>query len=151
MLREFNGDRKIDFAIMEAMKLLMLEQAVSLYRRMQRGEDVPVWVFILFARDTSPDPQTLVRNHFNNVGDTGGLEQVRDTLIVADRQIMVAKTTDWKPSVFRGGRHTVAQHVITQCECYMCLIDEENRADSGAVCDYRIDTLTTPSGYTTVN
>ena len=79
MLREFNGDRKIDFAIMEAMKLLMLEQAVWLYRRMQRGEDVPVWVFILFARDTSPDPQTLVRNHFNNVGDKGGLEQVRDT------------------------------------------------------------------------
>jgi ubiquitin thioesterase otulin len=82
VLHEFNGEnRRIDFALMEATKLLMLRQAVQLYEKMQQGEDVPVWVFILFARDTSPDPQRLMTNHLNNVGDTGGLEQVEMFLL----------------------------------------------------------------------
>lgn len=82
VLHEFNGEnRSIDFALMEATKLLMLQQAVQLYEKMQQGEDVPVWVFILFARDTSPDPQRLMTNHLNNVGDTGGLEQVEMFLL----------------------------------------------------------------------
>lgn len=61
---------------MEAIKLLMLEQAVLMFSRMQQAEEVPVWVYILFARDTSPDPQKFMTQHLNRVGDTGGLEQV---------------------------------------------------------------------------
>lgn len=62
---------------MEAIKLLMFLEAHSLYEASQKGDDVPVFVWLLFARDTSENPESLLKNHINSVGDSGGLEQVR--------------------------------------------------------------------------
>ena len=54
----------------------MLKAAVELYANIQRNEDAPFWAHVLFARDTSPNPEAFMENHLNVVGDTGGLEQV---------------------------------------------------------------------------
>ena len=65
-----------EFKILEAIKLLMYDAAVKLYTRLNRGEDVPVFAMLLFARDSSESPRGLLTNHLNRTGDTGGLEQV---------------------------------------------------------------------------
>ncbi|XP_062617477.1 uncharacterized protein LOC134279138 isoform X1 [Saccostrea cucullata] len=76
-----NQDTKADLQCMEAIKLLMFLEAHSLYEASQRGEEVPVFVWLLFARDTSENPDSLVRNHINPVGDCGGLEQIEMILL----------------------------------------------------------------------
>ncbi|XP_033101358.1 uncharacterized protein LOC117104614 isoform X2 [Anneissia japonica] len=43
--------------------------------------EVPTFVWLIFARDTSPNPRTLMLNHLNNVGSQGGLEQVEMCLL----------------------------------------------------------------------
>ena len=60
-------------------QILMMTSALSLYSRYeQQDESLPVFSWLLFARDTSRDPEMLFHNHINTVGDTGGLEQVRE-------------------------------------------------------------------------
>lgn len=70
-----------EFKILEAIKLLMYDAAVKLYTRLNRGEDVPVFAMLLFARDSSESPRGLLTNHLNRTGDTGGLEQVEMCLL----------------------------------------------------------------------
>lgn len=76
-----NSDTKVDLQCMEAIKLLMFLEAHSLYEASQRGDDVPVFVWLLFARDTSENLESLVKNHINPVGDSGGLEQIEMILL----------------------------------------------------------------------
>lgn len=64
---------------MEAVKLLMMLTAIQLYEDYNNGGDVPVFVWLLFARDTSETPRDLLKNHLNGVGDSAGLEQVIKT------------------------------------------------------------------------
>lgn len=66
-----------EFGLLEALKLLMLARAVELHAAMQSGHDVPIFCWLLFARDTSSCPRTLVANHLSHMGFSGGLEQVR--------------------------------------------------------------------------
>lgn len=54
----------------------MLNRAIELYDDKEKGKEVPFFSVLLFARDTSNDPGQLLRNHLNQVGHTGGLEQV---------------------------------------------------------------------------
>ena len=54
----------------------MLNRAIELYDDKEKGREVPFFSVLLFARDTSSDPGQLLRNHLNQVGHTGGLEQV---------------------------------------------------------------------------
>ena len=61
---------------MEAVKLLMLLHAVRLYEDWQAGRDVPTFACLMYARDTSPNPQLFLLKHLNNIGHTAGLEQV---------------------------------------------------------------------------
>lgn len=70
-----------EFKILEATKLLMFDVAVQLHRKMSRGEDVPVFAMLLFARDSSDSPRRLLTNHLNRTGDTGGLEQVSNSTL----------------------------------------------------------------------
>jgi len=70
-----------EFKILEATKLLMYDAAVHLYKRLSRGEDVPVFAMLLFARDSCDSPPGLLTNHLNKTGDTGGLEQVEMCLL----------------------------------------------------------------------
>ncbi|XP_060047149.1 ubiquitin thioesterase otulin isoform X4 [Erinaceus europaeus] len=70
-----------EYLLYEAIKFLMLSRAIELYDDREQGKDVPFFSVLLFARDTSRDPAQLLRNHLNQVGHTGGLEQVEMLLL----------------------------------------------------------------------
>ncbi|MBN3311219.1 OTUL thioesterase, partial [Amia calva] len=70
-----------EYCVLEALKFLMLSTAIELHTLMQRDSDVPVFCWLLFARDTSESPHTFLTNHLNQVGFTGGLEQVEMFLL----------------------------------------------------------------------
>ncbi|EDL82627.1 sertolin [Rattus norvegicus] len=70
-----------EYSLYEAMKFLMLARAIQLYDDKEKGKEVPFFSVLLFARDTSNDPEQLLRNHLNQVGHTGGLEQVEMFLL----------------------------------------------------------------------
>lgn len=70
-----------EYSLYEAVKFLMLNRAIELYDDKEKGKDVPFFSVLLFARDTSNDPGQLLRNHLNQVGHTGGLEQVEMFLL----------------------------------------------------------------------
>ena len=72
----FNSKSYAEIKLFEALKLLMLKKAVELHQCQSRGEDVPTFVWLLFARDTSEDPKSFMLNHLNLAGKSGGLEQV---------------------------------------------------------------------------
>lgn len=72
----FNTDRSLDIHIMEAVKLHMMVAALELHEANSKGQDVPFFSVLMFARDTSETPLDLMNNHLVQVGDTGGLEQV---------------------------------------------------------------------------
>ena len=71
-----NSGSEEEITLLEAMKLLMFLSAVELYQRNVAGDEVPVFVWLMYARDTSETPAQLLRNHINKCGDSGGLEQV---------------------------------------------------------------------------
>ncbi|KAM4875666.1 ubiquitin thioesterase otulin isoform 1-T1 [Thomomys bottae] len=70
-----------EYSLYEAVKFLMLNKAIELYDDKEKGKEVPFFSVLLFARDTSSDPGQLLRNHLNQVGHTGGLEQVEMFLL----------------------------------------------------------------------
>nr|XP_034379147.1 ubiquitin thioesterase otulin [Arvicanthis niloticus] len=70
-----------EYSLYEAVKFLMLNRAIELYDDKEKGKEVPFFSVLLFARDTSNDPEQLLRNHLNQVGHTGGLEQVEMFLL----------------------------------------------------------------------
>ncbi|XP_032485141.1 ubiquitin thioesterase otulin isoform X3 [Phocoena sinus] len=70
-----------EYSLYEAVKFLMLNRAIELYDDKEKGREVPFFSVLLFARDTSGDPGQLLRNHLNQVGHAGGLEQVEMFLL----------------------------------------------------------------------
>lgn len=66
-----------EYSLYEALKFLMLNTAIELYNDDKNGRRVPVFSWLLFARDTSSNPCQLMHNHLNQIGHSGGLEQVR--------------------------------------------------------------------------
>nr|XP_032823312.1 ubiquitin thioesterase otulin isoform X2 [Petromyzon marinus]XP_032823313.1 ubiquitin thioesterase otulin isoform X2 [Petromyzon marinus] len=77
----FNQLGVTEWRLYEAVKLLMLWKAVDLYEMQQRGEDVPLFATLMFARETSLKPLSFLINHLNHVGSSGGLEQVEMCLL----------------------------------------------------------------------
>ncbi|XP_038653089.1 inactive ubiquitin thioesterase OTULINL-like [Scyliorhinus canicula] len=75
------SEQENEYKMFEAMKFLMLCDVVELHENMRNGEDVPSFCDFFFARDSSPDPLSFMMNHLNNVGDTGGLEQIEMFLL----------------------------------------------------------------------
>lgn len=71
----FQGGEE-EYALLEVLKFLMLVKAVELHNKMQAEQEVPVFCWLLFARDTSENPNMFFRNHLSQVGFSGGLEQV---------------------------------------------------------------------------
>ncbi|XP_062401392.1 uncharacterized protein LOC134092513 isoform X2 [Sardina pilchardus] len=65
-----------EFGVIEALKLLMLAHAVDLHAAKQRGDNVPIFCWLLFARDTSSSPRSYLANHLSQVGFSRGMEQV---------------------------------------------------------------------------
>nr|XP_028593789.1 ubiquitin thioesterase otulin isoform X1 [Podarcis muralis]XP_028593790.1 ubiquitin thioesterase otulin isoform X1 [Podarcis muralis] len=70
-----------EYKLYEAVKFLMLNTAIHLYEDNEKGKEVPVFAWLLFARDTSRNPSQLMENHLNQLGHTGGLEQVEMFLL----------------------------------------------------------------------
>uniref|UniRef100_A0A8C8SY42 OTU deubiquitinase with linear linkage specificity n=1 Tax=Pelusios castaneus TaxID=367368 RepID=A0A8C8SY42_9SAUR len=70
-----------EYSLYEAVKFLMLNTAIELYDDDKKGKQVPVFSWLLFARDTSSNPNQLMNNHLNQIGHTGGLEQVEMFLL----------------------------------------------------------------------
>ncbi|XP_028290751.1 uncharacterized protein LOC114454459 [Gouania willdenowi] len=70
-----------ELGLLEAVKLLMLGRAVELYGCMQAGGDVPLFCWLLFARDSSDCPRSFLSNHLSRVGLSAGMEQVEMFLL----------------------------------------------------------------------
>ncbi|XP_062425799.1 ubiquitin thioesterase otulin isoform X1 [Rhea pennata] len=70
-----------EYSLYEALKFLMLSTAIELYNDDKNGRKVPVFSWLLFARDTSSNPCQLMHNHLNQIGHSGGLEQVEMFLL----------------------------------------------------------------------
>ncbi|XP_076014156.1 uncharacterized protein LOC143006764 isoform X2 [Genypterus blacodes] len=78
--RLFRGGEE-ELGLLEALKLLMLGRAVELHAGMQAGRDVPLFCWLLFARDSSGCPNSFLSNHLSRVGLSAGLEQVEMFLL----------------------------------------------------------------------
>ncbi|XP_072267951.1 ubiquitin thioesterase otulin isoform X1 [Pyxicephalus adspersus] len=70
-----------EYCLYEAVKFVMLRTAVDLYNANNDGKEVPVFSWLLFARNTSNNPCEFMKNHLNQVGHSGGLEQVEMFLL----------------------------------------------------------------------
>lgn len=85
-----------EYSLYEALKFLMLNTAIELYNDDKNGRRVPVFSWLLFARDTSSNPCQLMHNHLNHIGHSGGLEQVRRncsyTIIFLVLEILVSSS-----------------------------------------------------------
>ncbi|XP_040921290.1 uncharacterized protein LOC121200215 [Toxotes jaculatrix] len=78
--RVFQGGEE-ELGLLEALKLLMLGRAVELHGCMQGGGDVPLFCWLLFARDSSDCPRSFLVNHLRHVGLSAGMEQVEMFLL----------------------------------------------------------------------
>ncbi|KAM7390275.1 hypothetical protein PAMA_008445 [Pampus argenteus] len=78
--RVFQGGEE-ELGLLEALKLLMLSRAVELHSCMQGNGDVPLFCWLLFARDSSVCPRSFLSNHLRHVGLSAGLEQVEMFLL----------------------------------------------------------------------
>ncbi|XP_057680361.1 uncharacterized protein LOC130908684 [Corythoichthys intestinalis] len=76
----FQGGEE-EVAMLEALKVLMLRSAAQLHTNMQAGRDVPLFCWLLFARDSSDCPRTFLANHLSRVGISAGMEQVEMCLL----------------------------------------------------------------------
>ncbi|XP_029314135.1 eukaryotic translation initiation factor 5B [Cottoperca gobio] len=76
----FQGGEE-ELGLLEALKLLMLGRVVELHRCMQGGGDVPLFCWLLFARDSSDCPRSFLSNHLSHMGLSAGLEQVEMFLL----------------------------------------------------------------------
>ncbi|XP_053322966.1 ubiquitin thioesterase otulin [Spea bombifrons] len=78
-----------EYCLYEAVKFLMLKTAIDLYNANEEGKEVPVFSWLLFARNTSNNPCEFMKNHLNQVGHTGGLEQVEMFLLGYTLQLTI--------------------------------------------------------------
>ncbi|XP_009907487.2 ubiquitin thioesterase otulin isoform X1 [Dryobates pubescens] len=78
-----------EYRLYEALKFLMLNTAIKLYSDDKNGKRVPVFSWLLFARDTSSNPCQLMHNHLNHIGHSGGLEQVEMFLLAYTLQYTI--------------------------------------------------------------
>ncbi|XP_061851985.1 ubiquitin thioesterase otulin isoform X2 [Colius striatus] len=78
-----------EYSLYEALKFLMLNTAIELYNEDKSGRRVPVFSWLLFARDTSSNPCQLMHNHLNHIGHSGGLEQVEMFLLAYTLQYTI--------------------------------------------------------------
>ncbi|XP_041366118.1 uncharacterized protein LOC121381083 isoform X2 [Gigantopelta aegis] len=81
MVGLLNWEPTTDLELEEGVKIMMLVDAVELNKANLAGQDVPIFVWLMFARDTSETVDKFVTNHLNCVGDSAGLEQVEMCLL----------------------------------------------------------------------
>ncbi|XP_074660924.1 uncharacterized protein LOC141913318 isoform X2 [Tubulanus polymorphus] len=76
-----NSSRQTDRMLMEAVKLLMMATVIRLYDDMKSDKEVPVFAWLMFARETSQNPRMFFARHLDKIGHTSGLEQVEMFLL----------------------------------------------------------------------
>ena len=76
ILDKMNGSEGEEVKLFEAVKFLMLYNSIKLHKGMLNGQETSILPMLLFARDTSTEPRSFMKNHLNHVGDSGGLDQV---------------------------------------------------------------------------
>ncbi|XP_072431286.1 ubiquitin thioesterase otulin-like isoform X4 [Chiloscyllium punctatum] len=84
----FKNDQE-EYRLYEAMKFLMLAKAIELDNVKVQEKEIPLFCWLLFARDTSTDPYQFMKNHLNHVGFTGGLDQVEMFLLGYSLQLTI--------------------------------------------------------------
>eukprot|EP00794_Sanderia_malayensis_P016756 gene16756-18450_t len=84
-----NGDAEIEIRLFEAVKFLMLYCSIQLHASMQTGNDTTILPMLLFARDTSQDPESFMGNHLNYVGDSAGFDQLEMMLLGHTLKIII--------------------------------------------------------------
>ena len=67
-----------DFSLMEALKFYMFITAAKYWELFSNGHEVPESICFLFLREDSNNLEEFLVNHLNAVGDSGGLEMVRN-------------------------------------------------------------------------
>lgn len=77
----FNHNPDTDLRLLEAVKVLMMLRAVSLYEDFTSGRAVASYVWQLFTRDSSRSIEQLFMNHINSIGDTTRLSQAELSLL----------------------------------------------------------------------
>ncbi|KAL5007640.1 hypothetical protein ScPMuIL_016446 [Solemya velum] len=77
----FNFSPESEIQMMEAVKLLMFLDSSEMFQNLQKVVDVPVFAWLMFARDTCPNPRMFVQNHLNELGNSAGIEQVEMFLL----------------------------------------------------------------------
>ncbi|XP_069770339.1 ubiquitin thioesterase otulin-like isoform X2 [Narcine bancroftii] len=70
-----------EYKMFEAVKIMMLTKAIKLDCNRVQEKEVPLFCWLMFARDTSTDPFQFMKNHLNHVGNTCGLDQVEMFLL----------------------------------------------------------------------
>lgn len=108
--RVFQGGEE-ELGLLEALKLLMLSRAAELHSCMQGGEDVPLFCWLLFARDSSDCPRSFLSNHLSHVGLTAGLEQVGSVSVVFDN-FMVKGCWEFSFPLSKHLSHSVTKTTI---------------------------------------
>ncbi|XP_048465646.1 uncharacterized protein LOC109919363 isoform X7 [Rhincodon typus] len=84
----FKNDQE-EYRLYEAVKILMLAKAIELDNDKMQEKEIPLFCWLLFARDTSADPYQFMKNHLNHVGYTGGLDQVEMFLLGYSLQLTI--------------------------------------------------------------
>ncbi|XP_058666498.1 ubiquitin thioesterase otulin isoform X2 [Ammospiza caudacuta] len=92
-----------EYSLYEALKFLMLNTAIELYNADKSGRRVPVFSWLLFARDTSSNPCQLMQNHLNHIGHSGGLEQVE--------MFLLAYALQYTIQVYRLYKHSTDEFI----------------------------------------
>ncbi|KAJ8336875.1 hypothetical protein SKAU_G00380950 [Synaphobranchus kaupii] len=113
-----------EYGLLEVLKFLMLRTATELYERMQRGDDVPVFCWLLFARDTSSSPRAFLSNHLSHVGFSGGLEQVEMFLLGYALQQTIKVYRLYKAGTEEFVTNYPDDHKEWPC---VCLVTEDDR------------------------
>ncbi|PVD33777.1 hypothetical protein C0Q70_05037 [Pomacea canaliculata] len=76
-----NGSQQFDVELMEGMKLMMLLYMADIQKQIAEEAEVPLFAWLLFARDTSSNVVDFVKHHLNPIGDSAGMDQVEMCLL----------------------------------------------------------------------
>jgi len=76
-----NFDPEVDLKLMEAVKVLMMLKAIKMYESymglvQSEVSKPPVFVWLMYSRQSSQTPEALFNNHINPLGDVSPAHQV---------------------------------------------------------------------------
>jgi hypothetical protein len=124
LLELLNFDPEIDLKMLEAMKVLMMLEAIDMHKVFTGGVQAPtnkppVFVWLMYSRQSSQSPEALFTNHINPLGDVHPAHQVgqRSNSIRGHRSWVkiIGHTSEVKQNVIRGHGSRLEVIMVTQC------------------------------------